>query len=546
MKKHFALFALFGCAVVSAQSPTATVTGQVTDPGGAAVPGAKVVARNPATNISHEGVANDQGLYTIPLLPPGEYQVSVEAQGFNKEIRNGLTLQIGDVARFDFSLQVGESRQIVEVQATAPLTQTENASVGDVVDNKKVVEIPLNGRIFWNLALLVPDVVPTVTSNSARGGMNVAGFGDASNFYTVDGITDVDYNVNEPAFRPSIDAIQEFKVYTGTYEAEFGHYAGGQIVVVQKTGTNAFHGTLYEFLRNQKMDAVNFFTPQGLVPAYKRNQFGGTTGGPIKKDKTFFFFAYEGLRLRSQQTALSTVPTTSMLAGNFSGLPVTLKVPAGYAPNAIVNNVINTAALTPAQLQSYTVMKALLSEFPAPTIQTALGALPVNNYNFSQTARETTNLYTLRLNHTFNTNDSVYVTMNYLNDLGYNYYTTDPVCTTSTLPGFQCTSDITTQLYGGGWTHIFTPSLINEFLGGLQRYVLPRTPAGPDAKFDFEDYYGIPATTAATVPGNFRHPLHRRSPGTPLWAAKPTCLNTGPTTPTTSSIAFCGASASTA
>lgn len=507
MKKHVSFLVLLLASSAWGQNPTATVTGQVSDQGGAVVVGAKVAVRNTATNVSHETVTNEQGLYTVPLLPPGAYEVSAEAQGFNREVRSGITLQIGDVARFDFSLKVGDTRQVVEVQATAPLTQTENASVGDVIDNKKVVEIPLNGRIFWQLALLVPDVAPTTGGNSARGGMNVAGMTNMSNFYTVDGLTDMDYNVNMPAFRPSVDAIQEFKVSTGTYEAEYGHYAGGQIVVVQKSGSNSFHGTLYEFLRNQKMDAVNFFTPPGIVPAYKRNQFGGTVGGPIKKDKTFFFFAYEGLRLRNQQTALSTVPTTAMMQGNFSNLPITLKVPAGYAPCAIVNNVINTSCLTASQLQSYNVMQALLAEFPAPTIPTRAGTLPANNYNFSQTATETTNLYTLRLDHTFNARDNIYVTMNYLKDFGLNYYTTDPVCTTSTLPGFQCSSDITTQLYGGGWTHIFTPSLINEFHGGFLRYKLPRTPAGPDSKFDFEDHYGIPATQAANVPGNFGIPL---------------------------------------
>jgi hypothetical protein len=310
---------------------------------------------------------------------------------------------------------------------------------------------------------------------------------DGANYYTYDGINNVDFSIGEPSFRPSIDTIEEFKVYTGTYEAEFGHNAGGQIVVVGKSGGNSFHGTMYEFLRNQKMDAVNFFNPPGLTPAYKRNQFGGTFGGPIRKNKTFFFFGYEGLRLRQQVTALTTVPTEAMQNGNFQGLPVTLQVPAGYASNAIVNNVVNTSAFTPAQLQSYNIARAMLSYFPSPTTLTPGGAFPANNYNYSATAQESSNQYNLRLDHTFNEKNLAYVTLNYFNDNTINYLTTDGPCSAliPSVPGFGCLAGVLAQIYGGGFTHIFSPNLVNDFHGGYQREVTPRYGVGPQAQVNF-------------------------------------------------------------
>jgi hypothetical protein len=497
MKKPVTLLVLVA-TLTFAQNPTATVTGQVTDQSGAAVAGATVRAVNPATNGVRDTVTNGQGQYTIPLLPPGAYDISSEARGFKKQLNAGVVLQVGQDARIDFGMTVGDSQQIVEVTAAAPVVDTETVSLGDVIDNQKVVEMPLNGRVFWNLALLVPGVYPSVTSNNQRGGMNVAGNGDGANNYTLDGINDNDFSISEPSFRPSVDAIQEFKVNTGTYEAEFGHNSGGQVIVITKSGTNALKGTLYEFLRNQVVDAKNYFTPANITPAYKRNQFGGTLGGPVKKDKTFFFFAYEGLRLRNQQTSLSTVPTLAEAGGDFSAFPVTLKVPAGYASNAIVNNVVNPAALTPAQLQSYTAGKALLGFFPAPTTATAAGALPANNYSFNQTAQETSNLFTLRLDHALSSKDNLYASMNYYNDSSINYYQTDPICGSLTLPGFQCLAGALSQLYGGGWTHMFRSNVINDFHGGFQRFVAPRYGVGPDSVTPFEATYNIPATFSYT------------------------------------------------
>ncbi len=272
-----------------AQTPTATVTGQARDGSGAAVPGARVVARNVQTNVEREAVTSENGDYTIPLLNVGEYQVSVEKPGFKKAVQTGLVLQVDQKARLDFTLQIGQVSESVEVTAAASLVQTDSASVGTVIDNKRVLELPLNSREFYALALTAPRVLPPAQGStlSFRGGFNVAGSSEVSNNFTLNGIDNNDTGINGPSFRPSIDAIQEFKMLSGIYSAEYGRNSGGQVVINTKSGTNRFHGTAYEFLRNQALDARNFFLrlkPGEKAPSFKRNLFGGSFGGPIVND----------------------------------------------------------------------------------------------------------------------------------------------------------------------------------------------------------------------------------------------------------------------
>ena len=201
----------------------------------------------------------------------------------------------------------------MEVTAEAPVTQTDSASVGTVVDNQHVTEIPVNGRQFYSLAILVPGVTPPAQNStlSFRGGFNVAGSSEVANNFTLNGFNNNNQDVSAPVFRPSIDAIQEFKVLTGVYAAEFGYGSGGQIQVQIRSGSNQFHGSAFEYLRNADVDARNFFlSPNTPTPPFKRNQFGATIGGPIKKNKTFFFASYEGFRLRQDIVTQATVPTS--------------------------------------------------------------------------------------------------------------------------------------------------------------------------------------------------------------------------------------------
>src|SRR5262245_6176387 len=221
-----------------AQTPTDTVTGQVRDASGAAIPRVRVSARNVQTNIEREAVTSENGDYTIPLLNIGEYQVSVEKQGFKKAVQTGLILQVDQKARLDFTLQVGQVSESVEVIAATSLVQTDSASVGTVIDNKRVVELPLNSREFYALALTAPRVLPPAQGStlSFRGGFNIAGSSEVSNNFTLNGIDNNDTGINGPSFRPSIDAIQEFKMLSGIYCAEYGRNSGDQGVSRTKAG----------------------------------------------------------------------------------------------------------------------------------------------------------------------------------------------------------------------------------------------------------------------------------------------------------------------
>ncbi len=487
-------FAVNG-SMALAQTPTATVTGQARDASGAAVAGARVVARNVQTNIEREAVTSENGDYTIPLLNVGEYQVLIEKQGFKKAVQTGLILQVDQKARVDFTLQIGQVSESVEITAATSLVQTDSASVGTVIDNKRVVELPLNSREFYALALTAPRVLPPAQGStlSFRGGFNVAGSSEVSNNFTLNGIDNNDTGINGPSFRPSIDAIQEFKMLSGIYSAEYGRNSGGQVVINTKSGTNQFHGTAYEFLRNQALDARNFFLrlkPGEKAPSFKRNLFGGSFGGPIVNDKTFFFVSYEGLRLRQSVTSLATVPTSAMVNGDFRGLPVKVVNPFTGQEFA-TPNVIDPALINP-------IGQALAKFFPAPTTATPAGLLPSNNFNFSATRRENYNQISSRFDHTLSSKDSLYGTYNYYDNPAFE--PSNALCGSRVLPGFGCNTGLTTQLIGIVETHTFTSNLTNEIRLGFNRLRQPRIQE--DDAVDFVNQFRIPGTFFGETPFN--------------------------------------------
>jgi hypothetical protein len=315
-----------------ALAQTALVTGRVTDSTGAVVPGTGVTATQVATGIDRRASTNQDGYYTIPLLPPGEYRFAVQQQGFKPITRTGLILEVDQRAELNFTLEVGAVAETIEVRANVALLSTVEASQGQVIENQRIVELPLNGRNYNELALLSAGTVQPL-SGSRYEGFSSGGMRNTQNNFVLDG---VDNNAIELAgaqrrsemVQPSIDAIQEFKVQTNAYAAEYGRAMASVVNVTTKSGANELHGTAFEFVRNEKLDAKNFFDPPDRPkPPYKRNQYGFSIGGPVYlpklvdgRNRLFFFGDYEGTKIRESTTTTSTIPTLKMRTGDFSEL----------------------------------------------------------------------------------------------------------------------------------------------------------------------------------------------------------------------------------
>jgi hypothetical protein len=348
----------------------ATINGRITDPQGLVVPGVEVRAVNINTNVTYATKSNDVGLYSIPNVPVGTYRVIVEKQGFTQIVKPDVQLHVQDIAELNFSLQVGSVTQSVTVEGGAPLVSL-SPSVSTVVDRQFVGNLPLNGRSFQSLILLTPGVTVAATNYGDYGQFSVNGQRASTNYLTVDGVSanigilstnGGGANVALTGAYPGLsvfggtnslvsqDALEEFKIQTSSYAAEFGRQAGGQISLVTRSGSNQFHGTLFEYFRNDALDATDWFTnASGLKkPALRQNDFGGTFSGPIRRDKTFFFASYEGQRLRLPVSGSTVVPSLRVRSAAAAGVrPVlnafplptgaeilnTAGLPSGWAPS---------------------------------------------------------------------------------------------------------------------------------------------------------------------------------------------------------------------
>jgi carboxypeptidase family protein/TonB-dependent receptor-like protein len=325
--------AIFSAGRAYAQASGATLSGTVTDPSGAAIAGAKVSIANKATGENRDVNTNAAGLYSAPNLLPGVYDVTASASGFSTAKQSDVTLTVGASQTLNMPLKVGEASQTIEVTAAAPLVQLGSSALSSDINTTTVTELPLNGRDWASLATLTPGVngIETqlpFTSGALRGNrgfgsqLTISGGRPTQNNYQLDGNSINDYSGTGPGsvigVQLGVDAIAEFSVLSGNYSAEYGKTSGGVINAVSKSGTNAFHGDIYEFLRNTALDANDFFSNSSHLPTavFRRNQFGAAVGGPIRKDRTFFFFDYEGIRQTQGATATNPVPSDAARAGN--------------------------------------------------------------------------------------------------------------------------------------------------------------------------------------------------------------------------------------
>ena len=333
-----ALFLALGCVLLvastaHAQITTADLVGTVRDTTGGVVPGATVTLTNDATGTSRSAITADGGTYIFTALLPGNYTIAVEIPGFRKVERSGVELQVNQRAQIDIQLEVGNVSETVQIVGTAPLLETQSSVLGTVIDEQQVQDLPLNGRNFVQLATLAAGVSGAGTGmrgtimsgtrpDDLRPGTElfVNGNRENSNNYLYDGIDNNTRLTLVIVMRPNVEAIKEFKVQTNLYSAEQGRNPGGQINVVTKSGSNAVHGTIYGFLRDDKFDANNFFANRGgqEKPPFRQTQFGGAIGGPISRNRTFFFADYDGFRQNVGRVFVNTVPTAKMRQGDFS------------------------------------------------------------------------------------------------------------------------------------------------------------------------------------------------------------------------------------
>jgi hypothetical protein len=437
-----------------ANDPTGTITGTVTDTSGGIVPKARVTLTSLTTNAARGAATNDDGDFTIALLPPGHYRVAVEKDGFRRAVLGDVGLDVDQTARVDFTLQVGILTEEVKVNDTPPIIQTDTSTLGQVINGRMVHELPLNERNFLAFAMLAPGSQSPAegSQNSTQGGaVSVNGAREQSNNFLLEGVDNNDPYINQYVALPSIDAVQEFKVQSTDYSAEFGRSGGAQVNVILKSGSNQFHGGLFEFLRNRNLDAKNFFDQPyctaaslpgtcGPIPSLDRDQFGGTFGGPIRKDKTFFFVSYESLRLRQATTREATVPSQTQLSqieGLLSGVGIPLN-PAG---------------------------QAILNLYPAANV----GSDPANSNTFvsAPVIRNTENMGLIKVDHHAGPNDTLSAHWAIFDQNRFNPF--DPVYSFTNLPGYGSFTLNDGQNGGLSWTHVFTSAAINEFRLGFNR-----------------------------------------------------------------------------
>lgn len=471
-----AVVCLCGCVVAAvpamAQLATAAINGTITDPSGAVVPGVSVVLQNIATGVKQATATNNVGSYVIPGIAPGRYTLVASKAGFKTARQKPFTLLVNQTATFNFSLSVGETTQTVTVQATGIHLEASTAELGTVINTTQVNNLPLNGRNFTELLELTPGVSRATTGQSGGGGggfvgnpigsftfPSINGQRDRSNFYLLDGLNDQNSFISTYNVAPIVDQIEEFKVESHNDTADVGGSTGGIINVVTKSGTNNFHGSAWEFVRNNAFDARNPFLP--TVTPFHQNQFGGTVGGPViiphvynGRNHTFFYAAYEGYRNHTPSTSFFTTPTPAELSGDFSAVPVQIYNPFSGTPNSsggvtvqpFANNQIPLNLINPGMLLY---AKTL---FPAPVV-TSLSNVGINGIdNTPKITRQDT--ASLRFDHQFNERNSMWVRYS-----GY----TQPDSRSGGIPGVLAPIFLHGYQAGANYTHVFSSSLVGTF-----------------------------------------------------------------------------------
>jgi hypothetical protein len=442
------------------------------------VAGATVVVTNTATNVQHTTQTDTAGQYQVAALFPGTYSVRVTAAGFESALRGGILITVQARPAVDFSLKMGQTTQTVEVNAASPVLQTETADVGGVYQNEAVVDLPLNGRRYSDLALLESGITKdNMVGNPAVDLFSSNGNWDTQNYFSLDGTDNNSGSENleensAEVVMPPPDAIQEFKIQTRTYSAEFGAAAGAVVNVSLKSGTNSWHGDLWEFVRNNKMDANTYFNNADGVPNphYSQNQFGGTIGGPIVKNHTFFFGDAQDYTSRLGVTSLSTVPTPLMMTGNFTELPFAL-TPSGVAGQGgcVTGNIVSSSCFDKVAMN-------FLALWPSPNLPVPSGTpgsfnQGIPNYEYVYSQPIDTHTWDVRIDHTINEKNRMFGRFSSLNtNMTWNGdpmpWTSNPLVGDGDQAYHSLTSEHSLAL---AWDATISPTMLNELRAGYSR-----------------------------------------------------------------------------
>ena len=448
--------ALAGVALPGwAQVTTGSLAGYVLDPNHQAIAGADVVARDAGRGLERRARTDRSGFYAIPELPPSTYELRASAPGFETSSPRDVRVEVNSRPRVDLLLALGQRRESVEVKGSAQRIQTESSELGEVIDQPRMDNLPLNRRGFLQLALLVPGVLPAVQDSelSQRGGfaMHANGAREEFNDFLIDGVDNNDPYERSYVLQPPVDSIQEFKMVTNSYSAEYGRGAGGQINLITRSGSNHWHGSAYDYLRNRALDARNFFDGADK-PKFIRNQFGAGAGGPVIHDRTFFFLNFDGLRERRGLSRLASVPTAEERAGNFSKLAKPVIDPFTRHPfsgNMIPQNRISTVA------------QKILGLYPLPDRPGFAG-----NYLAQPVLTENTFQFTGRLDHHFSDRDLVTLRYSFGDQDVFEPYTKE----STDVPGF---GDFVTNTGHNAmiqYQRVLAPRTMNSLHLGFSRF----------------------------------------------------------------------------
>src|SRR5579885_3520823 len=472
----------------------ASVNGRVTDAKRGSMQGVSLVLQSVDTGLVRHTFSDAQGFYQFTAVNPGNYRLEAEASGFKKQVHN-LILAVNQSLRLDITLQIGTSRQVVNVLGTPPSLRTIDATLGELIDPTLTAQLPLDGRHVLDLAVLAPATTSNLDMGVQDGNQNplywrpgqgteftAAGNRANANYYLLDGTTDSDPTFWTLSLSPSPDAIQEFKVQTGSYSAEFGGAGGAQVNMITRSGSNQLHGTTYEYLRNTALDARVWNATN--VPHMVQNQFGASVGGPIRKNRTFFFVNYEGFWFTNQVYQIETVPTMAERNGDFSQSGQMIYDPFSSSPNPNYDPTKPVSASNPKIIRSQfpdniipssmisPVASQVLSVIPMPNLSSgmsgkigmAMGPMSSgadsNNYLDVRTATQPWDQGTVRIDQNIGKGDSFFARYSLQHEHGF---------TPVNLPGFGLFDDNLAQNLTASYTHIFSPTMINNLSVGMSR-----------------------------------------------------------------------------